>query len=303
MTARNTRRRALLALLASCSIAACGQQQQGASAPVPAPAFDQALHDRLPAEVRARGVLQVATDASYAPASSFAADGRTIIGFEPDLAAELGRVLGVRFEFVESSFTDILPKLEAGQIDLGLSAITDTPARQQQADFVNYFSAGTSIVVRRGNPEGVTDLHGLCGHVVAVEVGTVQVDMLERSQRGCGDDKIDLHVYETNADALVQLRTGRAVAVLNDYPPAVHLTTDERTRADYQLASTTQYEPGFYGIAVAKDNPALRDVLRDALDQLIRNGTYTEVLRRWGVLQGGLESASINGSGAAASTG
>ena len=96
------------------------------------------------------------------------------------------------------------------------------------ADFVDHFSAGTSIVVQSGNPAGVTDITDLCGKVVAVERGTTQVDLLARARK---------KTYTTNSDALVELRTSRAVAVLNDLPPAVFLVNDPRTKSHYQLAS------------------------------------------------------------------
>jgi polar amino acid transport system substrate-binding protein len=91
--------------------------------------------------------------------------------------------------------------------------------------------------------------------------------------------------------------------VLNDYPPAAYLATDARTRAHYQLASNVQYEPGLYGIALASGNTELRDVLRDALDRLMRSGAYTEVLDRWGVAGGALQSSSVNAGGGPSATG
>jgi polar amino acid transport system substrate-binding protein len=154
--------------------------------------------------------------------------------------------------------------------------------------------------VQRGNPAGVSDLAGLCDQVVAVETGTIQVDLLERSQKHCGDHPIVIKTYDTNADALVQLRTGRATAVLNDYPPAAHLATDPKTRARFQLASTAQYEPGLYGMAVTKRRPELRDALRAALDRLIRSGEYAEILNRWGVEDGAIKESSVNAGGVAA---
>jgi polar amino acid transport system substrate-binding protein len=108
--------------------------------------------------------------------------------------------------------------------------------------------------------------------------------------------------FDTNADALLQLRTGQAHAVLNDYPPAVALTTDAKTRAEYQLASTTQYEPGLYGIAVAKGDSALRDALEAALAGLIRSGEYRDILRRWEVHEGAVTAASVNAARVAPST-
>jgi polar amino acid transport system substrate-binding protein len=291
------------ALVVLLTAAGCGgdhTRTERQAAPVAT--FDKALHDRLPAAVRARGAVRVGGGDPYPPASFFAPDGRTIVGFEPDLAAALGRVLGVRFDFANVDFADLLPQLERHRIDVAMASMTDNAERERHADFVNYFQAGTAIVVQRGNPLGISSLKDLCGRVVAVEGQTTQVDLLRRAQQGCGAGKrIEVKTYADNANALVQLRTGRAAAVLSDYPPAVHISTDQRTSAHYQLAVETQYEPSPYGIAVAKDRTALRDVVRDALVRVVRSGEYAEVLRRWGVPSGALKTVTINAGGATGS--
>jgi polar amino acid transport system substrate-binding protein len=175
-----------------------------------------------------------------------------------------------------------------------MSAMTDTPDRAKTVDFVDYFSAGTSILVQRGNPAGVTDLTDLCGKAVAVESGTTQVDLLARTQKNCGDRPIIVKSYPTNSDAVVQLRTGRVAAALNDYPPAAFLVNDPRTRSNYQLASTVQYEPGLYGIVVAKSQPGLREAVQGACEEVLRSGVYNDVLARWGVRDGAVDRISIN---------
>ncbi|RZU54361.1 amino acid ABC transporter substrate-binding protein (PAAT family) [Krasilnikovia cinnamomea] len=299
----SSRRRGLVALGAALVLAAAGCAQPDAPAAggdSPGVEFDKAIHDRLPADVKNKGALRFATDPSYAPMESYAPDGRTIVGFDADLAAALGAILGVSITLVQADFSTALDSAAAGKYDGVLSAMTDTAAREKKADFVNYFSAGTSIVVQRGNPKGVTDLKDLCGQVVAVEHTTVQEDLLKRSQAGCGDSPIEIKTFKTNADALMELRTGRAVAALNDFPPATQLANDQRTRAYYQLASTVQYEPGLYGIAIPKNQPLLRDALRDALDRLMRSGAYNDLLLRWGLSTGALQSSSINAGGSAA---
>jgi len=263
-------------------------------------AVNEAIRQRLPEPIRKLGTIRFATDPSYAPMESYAADGRTVIGFDADLAAALGSVLGIRIEMVAANFSTALDETASGEFDGVLSAITDTVEREKKADFINYFSAGTSIVVRRGNPTGISDLKDLCGQVVAVEQSTVQEDLLKRSQPGCGKQPIVIRSFKTNADALLQVRTGRAAAILNDYPPAAELTSEPATRAHYQLASTVQYEPGLYGIAVAKDNTGLRDALHQALDELMRTGVYNELLTRWGLTTGALQASSINGAGGTA---
>lgn len=288
--------RSLVALGLAAALAAtagCGTTTPEAAADGPSSQLNEALRDLLPASVRDSGELRVGTDASYPPMSSFGADGRTIIGMEPDLGAELGSILGVKVKFVTTDFTDILPRVASGKLDLGMAAVTDTPERAESVDFVNYFSAGTSILVQRGNPHGVMDIADLCGRVVAVEEGTTQVDLLARAQGNCRAP-MDVRTYPTNSDALLELRTGRAAAVLNDYPPAAYLVTESRTKSHYQLASTTQYEPGLYGVAVPKGARGLRDAVQGAFEQLLRSGVYADVLERWGVENGAVDRISIN---------
>ncbi|MBB4748334.1 ABC transporter substrate-binding protein [Actinoplanes lobatus] len=258
-------------------------------------AVDPELHDRLPESVRNTGFIRLVTDASYAPMEYFAADGRTIIGFEPDLAAALGGVLGIRAEMVVGPFNTALDDVVAGTYDGVLSMMTDTAERREQADFVNYFHTGTSIVVQRGNPQGISDLNSLCGKVVATEKGTFQETMLRGVQKTCGNRSMTIADFPTNADALVQLRTGRAAAVLNDFPAAMYLATAARTSAFFEMASDEQYEVSLLGIAVSKENSELRNCLQAALDRLITSGVYTELLTRWGLNSGAIPAAMING--------
>lgn len=299
-TTRRLRVAAGLVLAVAATLpAACGSSTPTGSTPAGSAtmhqvSLDPVLHNLLPQAVKDQGFLRVGTEASYAPMESYAPDGRTIIGMDPDLGVEIGRVLGVRLQFEATDFDKLLTNLRSGDLDLAMSAMTDTHERAKIADFVDYFTAGTAIVVQRGNPAGVTELNDLCGKVVAVENATTQVDLLARTQKNCGVQRIIVRTYPTNSDALLELRTGRAVAVLNDTPPATFLVNDARTRSHYQLASNAQYEPAPYGIAVAKSQPGLRDAVEGALQELLRSGVYADVLARWHVQSGALQQITVN---------
>jgi len=130
-------RRALLAAAALTLLTGCATAPGDAPRAEPALAVDEELRALLPEEVRESGVLAVATDASYPPASSFAADGRTVVGFEPDLMARVGELLGVRVEFQLEDFDAMLDDLTAGRFDVVVSAMTDTAERQAQPASVN----------------------------------------------------------------------------------------------------------------------------------------------------------------------
>ena len=261
---------------------------------------DTRLHASLPAALRERGVLRIATDATYAPASSYAANGRTIIGFDADLGMAIAKVLGLKGQVIDHDFQSLRSFLNAGHTDLIMSAMTDTAARERQVDFVDYFSAGTAIVVQRGNPAAITDLGSLCGLSVAVEAGTVQQSLLAAEQKRCGAKKMTVHATGNNSEALLLVRTGRAKAILLDYPPAALVTTAPATSDLYQLATTAQYEPAPYGVGVSKKLPALRNAVRDALTELMKSGAYRAILRKWHVQSGALDRVTVNSAGGAA---
>jgi polar amino acid transport system substrate-binding protein len=280
-------------------LAACAGEKPPVEKPAGTITVDRALHDSLPEEIRSKGVIRVAGgSSSYPPLWEFAEDKRTRVGFEPDLADALGKVLGVRFEILGGAFAEHLDRLERHEVDVVLDSMTDNAKREQKADFVNYFTAGTAIVVRRGNPDAVTAIDDLCGRVVAVPIATVQEDLAKRAQKACKDRPLVITVTNEPAEALVQLRTGRATAVMVDYPPAVSVSTDPATRGHFQLASNTQYEPSPYGIGVAKDRTQLREAIKQALNRLIQSGVYTELTKRWNLADGQIRSATINGGGA-----
>ncbi len=278
-----------LAALAGCQAA----EQDAAPAAVQTP-FSQALHDRLPEAVQASDELTVLTSAGYPPVMFYGPDGRTLQGSEADLAAGLGRVLGVSITFVPAEFPTILDRLARGEADLGMSGITDTAERQAKVDFVNYFEAGTAILVQRGNEPGISDLGGLCGRQVSVGEGTTQELMASELQASCGEDPIIVTQSITAADAMLELRAGNVEATLLDYPPAASMASDPKTRSSFELATAEQYETAPFGIAVSKTEPDLAPVLQEALSQMQASGEYEEVLRRWNLEAGQLSTIGLN---------
>ncbi|GAB3686457.1 ABC transporter substrate-binding protein [Angustibacter aerolatus] len=297
-TTRRHRLAAVLGLAAALAgTAACGHDEQAAVASRgPATAYDAALHDRLPAAVRERGELRVVTSADYAPVAFFDEDGRTLVGSEPDLVRAVGRVLGVKLHWDYVEFPKLIDTLEAHEADLAVSGITDTAERQKTVDFVDYFTAGTSVLVQRGNPANVTGLAALCGRSVAVGTGTTQAELAKHQQAACKKSGTRLRVVSRSnaADASLALRSGEVDAALMDYPPAADLAGAARTRAHFQLATAEQYDPSPLGLAVSREHDGLDDVVLAALQQVQRSGEYAAVLKRWNVQVGALQTLTLD---------
>lgn len=267
------------------------------SGAVPAARKDPALAARLPAAIASAGVVKVGSDIKYAPVEFFDTDGKTPIGLDPDIGKALGEKLGVRFEFTNAPFAGLIAAVQSRRFDIVMSAMSDNKERQAALDFIDYFNVGTSILVRKGNPEKIDTIDDLCGKTVALELGTTQERVASSQQAKCrseGKGELKVLALEADTDALTQVKNGRAVADLNDFPVAVYNAKTSGGGADFEVVGQP-IPAGPYGIGVRKDDTQLRDALQGALKGIIDEGVYDQILKKWNVEQGALKTAAVNG--------
>lgn len=250
----------------------------------------------LPAFASAAAPLRVGSDISYAPLEFYAGHTKQVQGFDYDLAGALAVEMGTSVSFANHDFNDLLKAVDAGRYDIAISAISDTRARTKQVDFVDYFLAGSGILVRAGNPHHIFNLASLCGMSVDLQRGTSQESAVKAQSARCTQvhlKAIDMHEYATDDEALGHFEAGETVAHISDYPVVAHLARTIDGGKKYQV-SGNQFDVVPYGIAVAKTNPQLRDRVQSALKALIADGTYDRLLRKWGLEQGAMRSAPVN---------
>ena len=223
------------------------------------------------------GVLTVGSDIAYAPFEFFEEGTETPDGLDIDLAGAIAAELGVSVEFQNTGFDGIIPALDIEDFDVLISAMTITDERSEEIDFVPYITVGTGIVVPSGNPDGIAGLDDLCGKTVAVQVGTIQVTMLETQNDSCEND-INIVVFPENPLAVEDLRTGGSDANFSDYPVA--FVDAEASEGTLEVVNT-QIAPEPYGIGIRKTSTDLGDVIQEALDALKADGTYAGILAAW----------------------
>lgn len=134
--------------LSACSGGGSPASSAGASSAGPT---DKAGATALPAKYTSAGVIKVASDIPFPPMEMFDKN-QNLTGFDYDLVQALGAKLGVRMELQKQAFDSVIPSLQSGQHDIIMSGMNDTPERQKTLDFVDYFHAGFSILVLKGNP-------------------------------------------------------------------------------------------------------------------------------------------------------
>ncbi|WP_404956614.1 ABC transporter substrate-binding protein [Streptomyces sp. 147326] len=317
MTASTTRRttaaRSRIAAVGAIAVAGaliltgCGDQTDKASTSPSGAANNSSapLFSKLPKKIQDAGVIKVGTDATYAPMEF--TEGGKIVGVDPDIAAALSKQLGVQFKFESGTFDTLIGSMQTGRSDLVMSSLTDTKARQEGlddkgaktgagVDFVDYFSASTGILVKKGNPQGIKTLDDLCGKTVAVQRGTTYEESAKTLAEKCktdGKGELKIESFPTDAEAQTRVKAGGAAADLNDSPVAAYIAQTAGGGNDFEaIANPT--DAGLFGIAVDKKNTELRDALKEALDAVIKDGTYKAALDKWNAGSGAVTEAKIN---------
>ncbi|MEU8822738.1 ABC transporter substrate-binding protein [Streptomyces sp. NPDC048636] len=316
MTASFTRRRATLksrmatagavAVVGALLLTGCGDQTNkatsGSGNSSKAPLFSA-----LPKEIQDSGVIQVGSDINYPPVEF--KKGGQVMGIDPDIADALGKALGVKFEFNNSTFDALLAGLRSKRYDIAMSAMTDNKGRQEGVDpdtgkkagkgvdFVDYFTAGVSIYTKKGETQGIKTWDDLCGKKIVVQRGTVSHDLGKAQSKKCekdGKGKIKIEAFANDTEAQTRLRGGGADAAASDFPVAAYAVKTSGGGKDFELTGE-QVEAAPYGIAVNKDNTELRDALKQAFAFIIATGEYDKIIAKWGVKDGAVTKAVVNG--------
>jgi polar amino acid transport system substrate-binding protein len=276
-------------LLSACGSGDTAQEPKAIGAEAP-------LFDELPAEYQKSKEIVVGSDIAYAPMEYYDTDATTVLGFDKELTDALSKQLGVTFEWKNATFDGLITQLKSKRIDVAISGMSDTPERQQEVDFVDYYKAGAMLLVKKGNPEGLESIADLCGKTVAVQRGTTQEGYAEEQNKECtaAGSPIKLLSFDRETEAMLQVKSGRADAGLQDYPVATYNARTSGGGNDFEVVGE-QIQAGPLGIAVNKDNAELRDALQKALQSTIDDGSYQKLIDEYQVPLGAVDKATING--------
>lgn len=254
-------RRFALGLGATLMIAACDGQNQQAASPDAAPGDAPA----------AGGVLRVGTEPAFPPFESQGPGGE-LEGFDIDLMNAIGEQAGLEVQFESLPFDGLIPALQAGSVDAAISAMTITEERAQTVSFSRpYFKAGLAIAVREETTD-VTGLDDLENRRIAVQIGTTGADQAAEIPGA------QVTTFDSAPLALQELANGNVDAVINDAPVTLDAIASGNIQGLKVVGELLTEE--FYGIAMPQDSPNV-EVVNSALAEIIDNGTYAEIYRKW----------------------
>jgi polar amino acid transport system substrate-binding protein len=261
---------------------------------IPPATADSAASAALPSAVKSKGSVTVALDATYAPDEMLASDGKTVIGVDADLTQAIGQVLGLKVSLVNATFDTIIPGLLSGKFDIGNSSFTDTKAREQQLDFVTYFTAGEGFYVNANSTASFNGLDSLCGHTVSVEKGTTEESDAQTQSKTCtsgGKAAVTVLSFNDQNAANLAVSSSRAELGFSDSQVAAYIV--QQSNGQFKVVGQP-FSTAPYGIAVPKNGmaPAILAAVKDLMSQ----GIYSKILDKWGVSAGAISNPVINGA-------
>jgi polar amino acid transport system substrate-binding protein len=251
------------------------------------------IYASVPQKYKDAGVINAATESDYPPFDFLDEQGQ-LIGADIDISMALGKVIGVPIKNINTDFSAIIPGIQAGRFDVGISSMGDYVAREKTVDFVDYYRGGTSFLIKAGTaePKRIADL---CGTAVGALKGTSSETQANDTSKQCtdmGKPAITVSAYPTQSAAILALTSGRIQSVSGD--SATNGYSAKNPSLGIKNVGFTVYnDRPYYGIAIPKDSPLFAPFMA-AMKVVMDSGVYMQILKKWGIEDGALAAPMKN---------
>lgn len=248
-----------------------------------------------PDEIKEYGTLVIATNAEFEPFEYFDKDGKTIIGWDMDIARELARLLGVKVDIQHMEFDSVLSAVSTGRAHIAMAGISINPTRDETVDFSeNVFDSTQMIIVRSDNTD-IQDAFDLEGKVVGGQNGTVGLQLAQMSEDWAynfdddGNVLLDSPIlgkpaqakgFQSGALAVTDLINGKLDAVILDKYPAEAIVSKAENAGKVKILETPVFEDA-YAFAVSEGNKALADWINSAIAEMKESGFWEQNMTKY----------------------
>lgn len=222
------------------------------------------------------GKLMVGMEIGYPPMEYMAEDGVTPVGFDVDMAYEIGKRLGLEVELVDTAWDGIFASLDSDRYDCIMSSVSITPERQENYTLTEAYIANKLCIVT-SKDLGVTSPADLAGKKVATQTETTADLYMRDLQENQGLVLDNYGVYDKVIYCFEELKNGRVDAVMVDsVVAAYYIGTD----ADKYSVVWESDEAEPMGICMKKGNEALLAKIEEAVDAIYADGTYAKIAEK-----------------------
>ena len=254
---------------------------------------DAALAAKVPELIGEDGRLTVATTAGSIPLSFHATDDKTPIGSELDIAQLVADKLGLELDIQVTSWENWPLKTQSGDFEAVFSNVGVNKDRVKLFDFASYRAAYMGFEAKKSATYDIKGADDISGLRVSVGSGTNQEKILlawNKELEGEGKAPATLQYYSSEADTILALSSGRTDLNIAPYPSTVYR---ENTRDDLKVVGKVNagWPSETLVAATSLRGNGLAPVITEALNSAIKDGSYAEVLERWGLSEEALPEA------------
>lgn len=257
---------------------------------------DAALAAKVPGLIGKDGKLTVATTAGSIPLSFHATDDKTPIGSELDIAQLVADKLGLELDVQVTSWENWPLKTQSGDFEAVFSNVGVNKDRVKLFDFASYRAAYMGFEAKKSATYDIKGADDISGLKISVGSGTNQEKILlawNKELEGKGKAPATLQYYSSDADTILALSSGRTDLNIAPYPSTVYR---ENTRDDLKVVGKVNagWPSETLVAATTLRGNGLAPVISEALNSVIKDGSYGKVLERWGLSEEALpESKTI----------
>jgi polar amino acid transport system substrate-binding protein len=286
----------VVASVFSLVLAACGSSGGGSSASPTASASGPAA--LLPDSIKESGVLRIGSNYTSPPLEYIPEGSNDAVGMDIDLMNKICEVLGVTPKWTGQDWAGLRPALQAKRYDTVIASMGDFTDRQEQVTFVDYLSVGEAALVLKDNASAVTKIEDLADKKVGCSKGTIAQTIAEQANnqlKSAGLAEMKISTFPGDAPGIIALTSGQTFAHILDLPFAAYTAAQIEGGNRYAMVLPNLLGAIPYGISVNKDNMQLAQAIKAALDQMIADGSYKQILDKYGLGDGAVTEAVING--------
>ncbi len=223
-------------------------------------------------KIQAEGKVVVGLDDTFAPMGYREAGTNELVGFDIDMAAEMGERLGIEFVWQPTEWKGVTGSLNAKKFDLVINGMSITEERKKEISFsIPYVNAGIGAVVLSSNGD-ITDVEQLKDLSLATQTGSSGAEACKE----LGYENITY--YDQYPQAFQDLSIGRVDAVIVDVTTAAHFMSMQP--GEYSLLEDRLVEED-YAIGLRQDDKDLEEALNGVLKEMMEDGTLKAISEKW----------------------
>ncbi|PKK96443.1 MAG: amino acid ABC transporter substrate-binding protein [Tenericutes bacterium HGW-Tenericutes-3] len=221
-----------------------------------------------------RGYMIVGLDDTFAP-MGFRDNSGNLVGFDVDLAKEVGERLGVEVRFQPIDWDSKVLELNSGTIDMIWNGLTITESRLEEMLFSIPYIANTQMIMVASD-SSINLISDLTGKKLGVQISSAAEESVNAN--AIVSSLGELIKYDQYNQALLELKNGTIDAVVIDEIMGRYIIS--QSEGDYKVASENFAEET-YGVGFRLESDSIRDKINEILNDMIEDGTASEISIKW----------------------